>query len=93
MPDAVDLIYRELARVLGGSAQVIGAAGPARFEKASRDNRVVGIFDGNSVVNLNVMINEFPNIAKSDDAVALADVVGALVHPARGDHLEPGRLD
>ena len=68
VPDAVDLIYRELARVLGGSAQVIGAAGPARFEKASRDNRVVGIFDGNSVVNLNVMINEFPNIAKSDDA-------------------------
>ena len=92
VPDAVDLIYRELARVLGGSAQLIGAAGPARFEKASRDNRVVGIFDGNSVVNLNVMINEFPNIAKADDGVVLEDVVGALAHPARGEHLEPGRL-
>ena len=92
VPDAVDLAYRELARVLGGSAQVLGAAGPARFEKAMRDNRVVGIFDGNSVVNLNVMINEFPNIAKDDVTVAPEDVIDALSHPAPAEHLEPARL-
>ena len=92
VPDAVDLMYRDLARVLGGGAQVIGTGGTSRFEKASRDNRVVGIFDGNSVVNLNVMINEFPNIAKDDGGAALEDVIASLGHPAHAERLEPGRL-
>lgn len=74
VPDLVDGVFREAGEALGPSTRI--ADGPAgRFEKAARDSRVVGIFDGNSVVNLNVVINEFPNIARGDDepATALAD--------------------
>lgn len=67
VPDSVDLLFRELSAELGSAAQIASGSGFARFQKASRDNRVVGIFDGNSVVNLNVVINEFANIAREDD--------------------------
>ena len=44
----------------------------------ARDNRVVGIFDGNSVVNLNVIINEFANMLRAGDPVDLDDVLATL---------------
>ena len=59
----------------------------------ARDNRVVGIFDGNSMVNLNMIVNEFGTIARPDDPVDAALVVETLRHDAEPDGwLDPGRL-
>jgi alkylation response protein AidB-like acyl-CoA dehydrogenase len=76
VPDAVDELFRRLGGLLGASSQFVEYGPTARFQKASRDNRVVGIFDGNSVVNLNVVINEFPNIARRAEPVGEPSVAG-----------------
>ena len=90
VPDSVDLLFRELTATIGARAQ-LATGGFARFQKASRDNRVVGIFDGNSVVNLNVVINEFANIGRADD-VDVAAVIDGLVLPPSPTTFDMSRL-
>ncbi len=91
VPDSVDLLFRELTATIGARAQVASGGSFARFQKASRDNRVVGIFDGNSVVNLNVVINEFGNIGRADE-VDLDSVIDGLVTPAPPTTFDMSRL-
>ncbi len=81
VPDSVDLLFRELTATIGARAQLATGGTFARFQKASRDNRVVGIFDGNSVVNLNVVINEFANIGRDDDVDVAGAIDGLVVPP------------
>jgi len=69
VPDTVDLLFRDLTSFLGARSQLVGVAGAGEFQKAARDNRAVGIFDGNSVVNLNMIVNEFTAITRPGDAV------------------------
>ena len=90
VPDSVDLLFRELTATIGARAQ-LATGGFARFQKASRDNRVVGIFDGNSVVNLNVVINEFANIGRADD-VDVEAVIGGLAGPPSPATFDMSRL-
>ncbi|WP_288908774.1 acyl-CoA dehydrogenase family protein [uncultured Microbacterium sp.] len=69
VPDLVDGVIRDGSPALGVSALL--EDGPsAAWEKVARDAKVVSIFDGNSVVNLNVVINELPNIARGVDEEA-----------------------
>ncbi|MGB4778249.1 acyl-CoA dehydrogenase family protein, partial [Microbacterium sp.] len=91
-PDTVDMLFRDLTSFLGARSQLLGVAGAGAFQKAARDNRVVGIFDGNSIVNLNVIINEFPNIVRErpapDPESVLAPLrVDAPVGPFPADQL------
>ncbi|TFD06318.1 acyl-CoA dehydrogenase family protein [Cryobacterium sp. TMT1-66-1] len=82
VPATVDALYRDATRFLGARSQLSGIAGAGLFEKAARDNRVVGIFDGNSVVNLHAIVNEFQSVAK-----------GARQHPETAqllNALDPG---
>lgn len=65
VPATVDEVFRRATSTLGARSQLPGTGIGGRFEKACRDNRIVGIFDGNSVVNLRTIINEFPAIAKA----------------------------
>jgi hypothetical protein len=90
VPDSVDLLFRELTATIGARAQ-LATGGFARFQKASRDNRVVGIFDGNSVVNLNVVINEFANIGRADD-VDVEAVIDGLAVPSVPSTFDMSRL-
>ena len=93
VPNTVDLLVREVTPFLGERSQLLGIAGAGGFQKVARDNRVVGIFDGNSMVNLNMIVNEFGTIARPDDPVDAALVVETLRHDAEPDGwLDPGRL-
>lgn len=66
VPDLVDGVIRDGSYALG--VNVLLEDGPgAAWEKVARDAKVVSIFDGNSVVNLNVVINELPNIARGEE--------------------------
>ena len=93
VPSTVDLLVRETAAVLGPWAHVLGFGGAGSFQKVARDSRVVGIFDGNSMVNLNMIAHEFGSIARPDEPADGADVVASLRRDIRGDGwLDPARL-
>jgi alkylation response protein AidB-like acyl-CoA dehydrogenase len=95
VPATVDSLFRDATGLLGARSQLIGVDGAGRFEKATRDSRVVGIFDGNSIVNLQVIINEFPSVTKSSgDQVDLDKMLSALdaAAPTNGLMLERLRL-
>lgn len=77
-PDTIDTMFRNLTSFLGARSQLVGFAGAGAFQKAARDNRVVGIFDGNSIVNLNVLINELPAQLRPADPPDLAALLAPL---------------
>jgi alkylation response protein AidB-like acyl-CoA dehydrogenase len=75
VPETVDLLIHDLTAFLGVRSQLLGVAGAGAFQKAARDNRAVGIFDGNSVVNLNMIVNEFTAIARDAEAPDAGPIV------------------
>ncbi len=99
-PDTADLLFRDLTRLLGPRALVVGAEGPGglhpsafgAFQKAARDSRVVGIFDGNSVVNLNMIINELPNQLRPAAPPPLSEVLAPLRADVEHDAIDMGSL-
>jgi alkylation response protein AidB-like acyl-CoA dehydrogenase len=65
VPTLVDGIIRQLATVLGARSLLVGDTYEhGRFQKLQRDHRIVGIFDGNTLVNLHALINQFTILAK-----------------------------
>ncbi|MET4157316.1 acyl-CoA dehydrogenase [Agromyces sp. PvR057] len=92
VPDTVDLLFRDLTPFVGARSQLLGIAGAGAFQKAARDNRVVGIFDGNSVVNLNMIINEFPSIARDTDPVDAEEIVADFGFEAHDGWVDTTRL-
>ncbi|KQM82799.1 acyl-CoA dehydrogenase family protein [Agromyces sp. Leaf222] len=92
VPDTVDLMFRDLTPFVGARSQLLGIAGAGAFQKAARDNRVVGIFDGNSVVNLNMIINEFPSIARVTEPVDAEGIVADFGFAARDGWVDTSRL-
>lgn len=99
-PDTADLLFRDLTRLLGPRALVVGSEGSdglhpsafGAFQKAARDSRVVGIFDGNSVVNLNMIINELPNQLRPATPPPLAEVLAPLRTDVPHDALDTASL-
>ena len=82
VPATVDDIFRNATQFLGARSQLVGTAGAGIFEKYARDNRVVGIFDGNSVVNLHAIINQFPGMSRLTSGVD-AQKLPMMLHPER----------
>ncbi|MFJ8588358.1 acyl-CoA dehydrogenase family protein [Streptomyces sp. NPDC093595] len=62
VPLRADAAIRSLGELLGLDA-VTGEGPAAMFEKVARDNRIVDLFDGNRVVNLHAVVNQFPMLA------------------------------
>ena len=93
VPSTVDRMVRDVTALLGPWAQVLGIGGAGEFQKVARDNRVVGIFDGNSMVNLNMIVNEFGTISRPDEPPDAAALVASFRHDAAPDGwLDPTRL-
>ncbi|TPG05155.1 acyl-CoA dehydrogenase [Curtobacterium flaccumfaciens] len=68
VPALTDQLFLRATTILGARSQLTGIADAGRFEKANRDNRVVGIFDGNSVVNLHAIVNQFSALSRTPRA-------------------------
>ncbi|GIF02272.1 acyl-CoA dehydrogenase family protein [Paractinoplanes rishiriensis] len=64
VPTRTDHTIMQLAEVLGARALLTDAYADGRFQKIERDHRIVGIFDGSTVVNLNAIVNQFPVLAR-----------------------------
>ncbi|WP_328537491.1 acyl-CoA dehydrogenase family protein [Streptomyces sp. NBC_00344] len=65
LPTLVDRLIRRLAKVMGSRSLLAGDTHRhGRFQKVQRDHRIVGIFDGSTVVNLQALIAHFPVLAR-----------------------------
>ncbi|WP_330241001.1 acyl-CoA dehydrogenase family protein [Streptomyces sp. NBC_00525] len=79
VPSAVDELIGHCAEVLGARSFLDGAYADGRFQKLERDHRIVGIFDGSTVVNRHALIRQFPTLVRAHgngtvDAPALAAI-------------------
>lgn len=64
VPTWVEELLGRLGGLLGARAFFTGTWADGRFQKVERDHRVVGIFDGNTLVNLNALVNQFGGLAR-----------------------------
>jgi alkylation response protein AidB-like acyl-CoA dehydrogenase len=65
VPTLVHRMLSRLATVLGSRSYLMGAAHQhGRFQKVQRDHRIVGIFDGSTVVNLHLLVNQFSGLVR-----------------------------
>ncbi|MET8012172.1 acyl-CoA dehydrogenase [Streptomyces sp. NPDC005271] len=78
VPTEVDDLIARLLHLLGPYG-LLGPGDPhSGFAKMERDHRIIGIFDGSSLVNRNALIEQFPRIARGYakgrwDAAGLAE--------------------
>ncbi|MBO2458307.1 acyl-CoA dehydrogenase family protein [Actinomadura violacea] len=101
VPTTVDRLLGRLAKMLGVRALMgpvpdgaFGTCPHGRFQKLHRDHRIVAMFDGNTVVNLNLLVNHFPmlvrghrNAAVDDAGLERAADLGAPVPAVAADEL------
>ncbi|NUK03395.1 acyl-CoA dehydrogenase family protein [Streptomyces lunaelactis] len=64
VPTVVDDILNRLRGVLGARAILTDHYAHGRFQKLERDHRIVGIFDGNTMVNLYALTAQFRTLAR-----------------------------
>jgi alkylation response protein AidB-like acyl-CoA dehydrogenase len=65
VPTMVDRMVGRLAVVMGARSLLADRThAEGRFQKLQRDHRIVGIFDGNTLVNLNSLVNQFAVLAR-----------------------------
>jgi hypothetical protein len=103
VPARTDRTITALGQVLGARALLTGAAGTGDvyatdaatvnaggggFQKVDRDHRIVGIFDGNTLVNLNALINQTPNLVRAYRA-GTVDAAGLDAAATLGADLPP----
>lgn len=94
LPSGTEEVLTELTRLLGARAFLKDVFAHGRFQKLERDHRIVGLFDGNTLVNLNSLVNQFRSLVRGyrrgngDTAGAAAAYDLGLPLPP----LEPDRL-
>ncbi|MQS35901.1 acyl-CoA dehydrogenase [Streptomyces katsurahamanus] len=94
VPSGTEAVIGELTRLLGARAFLKDVHARGMFQKVDRDHRIVGLFDGNTLVNLNSLVNQFRSLVRGwqrrtgDTAGARAafELSGPL------PRLDPGRL-
>ncbi|GLF95602.1 acyl-CoA dehydrogenase family protein [Streptomyces yaizuensis] len=64
LPTGTEAVIAELTRLLGARAFLKGVHARGMFQKVDRDHRIVGLFDGNTLVNLNSLVNQFRSLAR-----------------------------
>ncbi|MFI8852407.1 acyl-CoA dehydrogenase [Streptomyces sp. NPDC053499] len=65
VPTMVDRVLLRLRGVLGARAFLSDYHEHGRFQKLERDHRIVGIFDGNTMVNLYALTAQFRTLARA----------------------------
>ncbi|WP_079054370.1 acyl-CoA dehydrogenase family protein [Streptomyces graminilatus] len=64
VPTGTEGVISELTRLLGARAFLKDVHARGMFQKVDRDHRIVGLFDGNTLVNLNSLVNQFRSLSK-----------------------------
>ncbi|WP_328916602.1 MULTISPECIES: acyl-CoA dehydrogenase family protein [unclassified Streptomyces] len=92
VPTRTEAVVTAMTRLLGARAflKVVYAGG--RFQKVDRDHRIVGLFDGNTLVNLNSLISQFRVLVRAHER-GTGDVRGAVAAFRLTAPLPPVALD
>ncbi|MEV4702007.1 acyl-CoA dehydrogenase family protein [Actinoplanes sp. NPDC049316] len=64
VPSLGDQVLDALRGLLGARAMLVADHADGAFQKLDRDHRIVGIFDGSTAVNLNLLVNQFPALVR-----------------------------
>ncbi|MER5177945.1 acyl-CoA dehydrogenase [Streptomyces sp. NPDC002896] len=67
LPTGTEAVLDALAGLLGARAFLVAGQGVGAygmFQKVERDHRIVGLFDGNTLVNLNSLILQFRSLVR-----------------------------
>jgi hypothetical protein len=94
VPALADALLDRAGGLLGAQSVLLEEPADGIFQKLQRDHRIVAIFDGSTVVNRNVLINQFPHLARAfrTGRHNLSAVAEAARLGAPSGHLIPGRL-
>ncbi|WP_327371072.1 acyl-CoA dehydrogenase family protein [Streptomyces sp. NBC_01217] len=94
LPTGTDQVLADLTGLLGARAFLKDVHADGRFQKVVRDHRIVGLFDGNTLVNLNSLVNQFRSLVRGfrrgTGDTAGADAACDLAAPL--PPLDPARL-
>nr|WP_223186313.1 acyl-CoA dehydrogenase [Streptomyces sp. CBMA29] len=77
VPTRTEAVVTALTRLLGARAFLKDVYAGGRFQKVDRDHRIVGLFDGNTLVNLNSLISQFRSLVRAHER-GTGDVPGAV---------------
>ncbi|MGW6980811.1 acyl-CoA dehydrogenase family protein [Streptomyces sp. NPDC054932] len=64
VPTGMEQLIGRLGQLLGARAFLTDGYRQGQFQKLERDHRIVSIFDGNTLVNLNMLVNQFTLLAR-----------------------------
>lgn len=92
VPTRTEAVVTALTRLLGARAFLKGVHAGGRFQKVDRDHRIVGLFDGNTLVNLNSLIGQFRMLVRAHER-GTGDVRGAADAFRLTTPLPPAALD
>ncbi|WUH90925.1 acyl-CoA dehydrogenase family protein [Streptomyces sp. NBC_00433] len=92
VPTRTEAVVTALTRLLGARAFLKDVYAGGRFQKVDRDHRIVGLFDGNTLVNLNSLISQFRTLARAHER-GTGDVAGAAAAFRLTAPLPPAALD
>lgn len=98
VPTLVGEALAGLGRLLGARAYLTGVHAHGMFQKIERDHRIVGLFDGNTQVNLNALINQFSRLGRglragaANHAVDDTGLAATVTLTAPLPEFDPGRL-
>jgi alkylation response protein AidB-like acyl-CoA dehydrogenase len=73
VPATIETFIADLSTILGSRAYLRDADDFGIFQKIQRDNKLVGLFDGSAVVNLQNISSEIQQIAKKNQFNAIPD--------------------
>ncbi|MGH3415006.1 MAG: acyl-CoA dehydrogenase family protein [Actinocrinis sp.] len=65
VPTGTEQLIADLTRQLGARAFLKNVYAHGMFQKVDRDHRIVGLFDGNTLVNLNSLVNQFRTLVRT----------------------------
>ncbi|MFF6781353.1 acyl-CoA dehydrogenase family protein [Streptomyces sp. NPDC012510] len=92
VPTRTEAVVTALTGLLGARAFLNDVYAGGRFQKVDRDHRIVGLFDGNTLVNLNALISQFRVLVRSRER-GTGDIAGAVAAFRLGAPLPPAALD
>jgi alkylation response protein AidB-like acyl-CoA dehydrogenase len=95
VPTIGDEVLTRLGQLLGARAFLRDTFASGAYQKTERDHRIVGIFDGSTVVNLNSLVQQFSFLARGY-RTGVADMAGlraAADLSAPLPEFDPARLD
>jgi hypothetical protein len=94
VPTGTEQVISDLTRQLGARAYLKRVHAHGMFQKVDRDHRIVGLFDGNTLVNLNSIVNQFRSLVRNyrRGGGDRAGAVAAFELSAPLPPVEPARL-